>query len=359
VNPILSRRRLLQATAATAGAAAFAGRFAPAAGAQDAKLKFVWSPKATDNPVFAVAQKGGEIRSTELGDVEFVWVGPSNTDAVLQASLLDDAITAGCDGMGISCNDATVLLPVIDRATAAGIPVITWDSDSDQSTRLSFYSIDGAAAATAGATRFAEVMKDNPTKTYALLSGNAGAPNLEQRITDVRAVLDLPENGLEYVTTLFCNDDPALGQTLMEDQLTATPDLGGFFLIGGWPLFADTAGMTKFLAGTAAGTLKCVAWDTLSMQLPLLENGTVQGLIGPKYFGGGYDGIGIMYDHVKYGIELPPFIDSGFDLLTTPEDAAAFATKWETQNFVPEGGSKFGLGNADAYASPGASPQAS
>ena len=59
------------------------------------------------------------------------------------------------------------------------------------------------------------------------------------------------------------------------------------------------------------------------MQLPLLENGTVQGLIGQKYFGWGYDGIGIMYDHVVHGIALPPFIDSGFDLLTTPEDAAA------------------------------------
>ena len=95
---------------------------------------------------------------------------------------------------------------------------------------------------------------------------------------------------------------PSSGQQLMEDQLTATPDLGGFFLIGGWPLFADTAGMTQFLAATAAGTLKCVAWDTLSMQLPLLENGTVQGLIGQKYFGWGYDGIGIMYDHVVHGI---------------------------------------------------------
>jgi ribose transport system substrate-binding protein len=355
VNPILTRRRFLQATAATAGAAAFAGRLAPAARAQD-KLKFVWSPKATDNPVFAVAQKGGEIRSGELGDVEFVWVGPSNTDAQLQASLLDDAITAGCDGMGISCNDATVLQPVIDRATDEGIPVITWDSDSPDSKRLSFYSIDGDAAATAGAQRFVEVMKDNPTHTYALLSGNAGAPNLEGRIAAVRAVLDLPESGLEYVTTLFCNDNTALGQQQMEDQLTATPDLGGFFLIGGWPLFGDTASMTKFHAATAAGTLKCVAWDTLSMQLPLLEDGTVQGLIGQKYFGWGYDGIGIMYDHVKFGIELPAFIDSGFDLLTTPEQATEFAKKWETQNFVPEGGSKFGLGDASAY---GAAPQPS
>jgi ribose transport system substrate-binding protein len=345
VNPSLSRRKFLQASAATAAAAVAAGRFGQAARGQDLPV-FVWSPKATDNPVFAVAEAGGKIRSEELG-VDFRWVGPPNTDAVLQASLLDNAITAGCDGMGISCNDATVLLPVIDRATAAGIPVITWDSDSDQSTRLSFYGIDGDAAATAGADEFVKAMADNPTKTYVLLSGNAGAPNLEGRITAVRAVLD--QTDLEYVTTLFCNDDAVLGQTLMEDQLTAMPDLGGFFLIGGWPTFVDTAGMTNFHAATAAGTLKCVAWDTLPIQLPLLENGDVQALIGQKYFGWGYDGIGIMYDHVVHGIALPPFINSGFDLLTTPEDAVAFAEKWETQNFVPEDGSPFGNGDASAY----------
>ncbi len=347
MNPSLSRRKFLQATAATAGAAVATSMLGSVASAQEPKLKFVWSPKATDNPVFAVAEQGGKIRSEELGDVEFVWIGPPNTDAKLQADLLDAAITAGCDGMGISCNDATVLLPIIDRATAAGIPVITWDSDSPDSTRLSFYSMDGDAGATAGAELFVEAMANNPTRTYVLLSGNAGAPNLEGRITAVRAVLD--QTDLEYVTTLFCNDDAVLGATLIEDQLTAMPDLGGIFFIGGWPLFGDVNAMPQFLAATAAGTLKAVSWDTLWMQLPLLENGTVQGLIGQKYFGWGYDGIGIMYDHVKHGIALPPFVDSGFDLLTTPEQAVDFAKKWETQDFVPEGGSKFGNGDASVY----------
>jgi ribose transport system substrate-binding protein len=349
VNPSLSRRKFLQVSAATAGAVALSSMVGPVASAQDKKYKFVWSPKATNNPVFAVAEQGGKIRSEELGDVEFVWIGPPNTDAQAQADMLDAAITAGCDGMGISCNDATVLKPIIDRAMDAGIPVITWDSDSPDSKRLSFYSFENDSAATAGAQRFVEVMQDNPTKTYVLLSGNAGAPNLEARIAAVRAVLDLPESGLEYVTTLFCNDDQVLGAQMIEDQLTAMPDLGGIFFIGGWPLFGDVNAMPQFLAATAAGTLKAVAWDTLWMQLPLLEDGTVQGLIGQKYFGWGYDGIGIMYDHVKHGIALPSFIDSGFDLLTTPEQAVEFAKKWETQNFVPEGGSKFGLGDASAY----------
>jgi ribose transport system substrate-binding protein len=349
VNRTFSRRRFLQTSAAVTGAALTYGALGRSVvRAQESMPKFVWSPKATNNPVFAVAEAGGKIRSEELG-VDFQWVGPANTDAVEQASLLDAAITAGCDGMGISCNDANVLLPIIDRAIDAGIPVITWDSDSEQSKRLSFYSIDGDAAATAGANVFLEAMAANPTKTYVLLSGNAGAPNLEGRISAVQAVLQAPDTGLEFVTTLFCNDDPVLGATLIEDQLTAMPDLGGIFFIGGWPLFGDVNAMPQFLAATAAGTLQAVAWDTLPMQLPLLENGTVKGLIGQKYFGWGYDGIGIMYDHVVHGIELPPFIDSGFDLLTTPEDAVAFAEKWETQNFVPEGGSPFGNGDASVY----------
>jgi ribose transport system substrate-binding protein len=353
VNPSLSRRRFLQASAATAGALALTSLagpgMVPIASAQDKKYKFVWSPKATNNPVFAVAEQGGKIRSEELGDVEFVWIGPPNTDAQAQADMLDAAITAGCDGMGVSCNDATVLKPIIDRAMDQGIPVITWDSDSPDSKRLSFYSFENESAATAGAERFVEVMQDNPTKTYVLLSGNAGAPNLEARIAAVQAVLQKPESGLEYVTTLFCNDDPVLGATLIEDQLTAMPDLGGIFWIGGWPLFGDVNAMPQFVAAAEAGTLKSVAWDTLWMQLPLLENNIVQGLIGQKYFGWGYDGIGIMYDIVKHGITVPDFIDSGYDLLTTPEQAVEFAKKWETQNFVPEGGSPFGKGDASVY----------
>ena len=134
MNPELTRRRFLQATAATAGAAAFAGRFATGAKAQDKKYKFVWSPKATDNPVFAVAREG---RQDPLDRARRCRVRVGR------------ALQHGCRAAGLRCSmrhhrrmrrhghlvqRCHVLLPVIDRATAAGIPVITWDSDSDQST---------------------------------------------------------------------------------------------------------------------------------------------------------------------------------------------------------------------------------
>lgn len=325
---------LLQACIAPQGAAPSQ---APAAAGK--RYTFVWSPKATNNPVFDVARSGGQMRAEELGDVDFQWVGPADADAQKQVQLLDDWVSKGCDGMGISCNDADALKPVIDRAMGKGIPVITWDSDSPDSKRLSFYSIDSEKAATAGANLFVEVMKDNPNRTYSLLTGVPGAPNLEERIKFVRAVLD--KTDLTLVSTEACNDDIQKGAEVVEARMTATPDLGGWFFIGGWPLFGDIKAMPKLLA--AKGKTKVVTWDTLEAECQDLIDGVLQGLIGQKYFGWGYDGVGIMYDIVKHGKSYPAFVDSGFDLVSTPEQATEFLAKWKSQNFK-SGPSPFGNG---------------
>lgn len=309
----------------------------PAAGGR--KLTFVWSPKATNNPVFDVAKVGGQMRAQELADVDFQWVGPADADAQKQVQLLDDWVSRGCDGMGISCNDADALKPVIDRAMGKGIPVITWDSDSPDSKRLTFYSFDNDKAATAGANLFVDVMKNQTNRTYSLLTGVPGAPNLEARIKAVRAVLD--KTDLKLISVEACYDDIQKGAEVVENRMTATPNLGGWFFIGGWPLFGDIKAMPKLLA--AKGKTMVVAWDTLQAECQDLIDGVVQGLIGQKYFGWGYDGVGIMYDIVKHKKTFPAFIDSGYDLVTTADQARDFIARWQSQNFKT-GASPFGNG---------------
>jgi ribose transport system substrate-binding protein len=328
----------LAACSAGASPSVSAGASGPATGT---RLKFVWSPKATNNPVFDVAKVGGQKRATELGDVDFQWIGPANADAQAQVAQLETVVSEDCDGLGLSCNDADALKPVIDRAVDKGIPVITWDSDSPDSKRLTFYSFDTKAAATAGAELFVEVMKGNPNRTYALLTGVPGAPNLEERITHVRAVLDKPENDLQWIATEACNDDIQKGAEVVEARMTASPDLGGWFFIGGWPLFGDINAMPKLLA--AKGKTKVVTWDTLEAECQDLIDGVVQGLIGQKYYGWGYDGVGIMYDIVKHKKQYPAFVDSGFDLVSTPEQAQQFLDSWKNQSFEADP-NKFGKG---------------
>ncbi len=99
--------------------------------------------------------------------------------------------------------------------------------------------------------------------------------------------------------------------------------------------------MPKLLA--ANGKTKVVTWDTLEAECQDLIDGVVQGLICQKYFGWGYDGVGIMYDIVKHKKTFPAFIDSGFDLVSTPDQAKDFLARWKSQNFKM-GPSPFGNG---------------
>ncbi|MFC1465154.1 MAG: substrate-binding domain-containing protein [Candidatus Brachytrichaceae bacterium NZ_4S206] len=338
----VSRRTFLRAAGIGASAVALASCAAPppAAAPQAAQpttapaeekkpLTFVWSPKAVNNPVFDVARRGAQDKAKELG-ITVEWIGPESADAQKQAELLDAAIARKVDGMGISCNDPDALKPVIDRAMDAGIPVITWDSDSPASKRITFYSLDNEAAARKAGEIMVELLKDSQNKTYAILTGVPGAQNLEARIKAFREVAD--PAGLQWVATDPCNDDIQKGIEVVENRLTANPDLAGYFMAGAWPLFGDINAMPKFQAAAKAG-MKVVAWDILENELKLLKEGLVHALIGQKFYGWGYDAVGILYDIVVNKKEYPPFVDTGFDLVRTPEEADVFLKKWETGNW--------------------------
>jgi ABC-type sugar transport system, periplasmic component len=268
-------------------------------------------------------------KAKELG-ITVEWVGPESADAQKQAELLDAALARKVNGMALSCNDPDALKPVIDRAMDAGIPVITWDSDSPDSKRITFYSLDNEAAAKKGAEVMVELLKDSPNKTYAILTGVPGAQNLEARIRAFREVAD--PAGLQWVATDPCYDDIQKGVEVVENRLTANPDLGGYFMAGAWPLFGDINAMPKFQAAAKAG-MKTVAWDILENELKLLKEGLVHALIGQKFYGWGYDAVGILYDIVVNKKTYPPFVDTGFDLVRTPEEADRFLKKWETGNW--------------------------
>ncbi len=341
-NSRISRRNFLRAAGIGAGAVALASCAAPPPAAQPSAqqpvttpetgkkpLTFVWSPKAVNNPVFDVARRGAMDKAKELG-ITVEWIGPESADAQKQAELLDAAIARKVDGMGISCNDPDALKPVIDRAVDAGIPVITWDSDSPNSKRITFYSLDNEAAARKGAEIMVELLKDSPNKTYAILTGVPGAQNLEARIRAFREVAD--PAGLKWVATDPCNDDIQKGIEVVENRLTANPDLAGYFMAGAWPLFGDINAMPKFQAAAKAG-MKVVAWDILENELKLLKEGLVHALIGQKFYGWGYDAVGILYDIVVNKKQYPPFVDTGFDLVRTPEEADVFLKKWQTGNW--------------------------
>jgi ribose transport system substrate-binding protein len=297
-------------------------------------LRLAWVHKSLGNPVFDLGSKGAQAKVHELSangpyNIELISVGPVAADAVEQARVIEDLIARRVDGIAVSCNDPTACVDPINRAAAAGIPVMTWDSDAPDSQRFTYLAIDNYRAGQEGARLLVEAIR--PHGKVAMLTGVPGALNLEERARGFRdALAAYPE--VELVATVFSNEDISRGVQGVEEVMQAHPDLRGWFFVGMWPLFADRGSMPLWEAATRAGTLKTVAFDTLPVELNLLRDGYLTALIGQKYWGWGYDSIQIVYDRIVADTTYPPFIDTGLDIVTA-KNVDAMIRAWETNDF--------------------------
>src|SRR3954470_16033173 len=98
--------------------------------------KFRIVPKAMNNPFFDVARDGCMKRAKELGNVECIYKGPVEHEPATQAQIIQDFVTQKVDGLAISVADVASMTKSIEAATAAGIPVVTFDADAPGSKRL-------------------------------------------------------------------------------------------------------------------------------------------------------------------------------------------------------------------------------
>jgi ribose transport system substrate-binding protein len=297
-------------------------------------LTLAWVPKNLGNPVFDHGYRGAVQKAAELSaagpyQVEVVVVGPTSADAVEQARVIDDLVSRRVDGIAVSCNDPTACADPINRAVAAGIPVMTWDSDAPESERFTFLSIDNYAAGRKAAELLLAAIGD--TGKVAIITGVPGGLNLEQRVAGFREVI-AAQPGITIVAEVATNEDISRGVQGVEEVMQAHPDLRGWFFAGMWPLVADRGAMPLWEEATQAGRLKTVSFDTLPFQLELLREGYLEALIGQKYWGWGYDSIQIVYDQIVGQGQFAPFIDTGVDIVTA-NNVDAMIRAWETNDF--------------------------
>jgi ribose transport system substrate-binding protein len=298
-------------------------------------LTIAWVPKSLGNPVFDLGLQGAQARAEELSAngpirVELIVVGPASADAVEQARLIDDLIARGVDGIAVSCNEPTACVDPIDRAVAAGIPVMTWDSDSPDSGRFTFLSIDNYAGGQQAADLLATAI--GGAGEVAVLTGAPGALNLEERVNGFRDRLASTYPGIQIVRIVASHEDITVGVQGVEETMQAHPSLDGWFFAGMWPLFADRGSMPLWEASAREGTLKTVAFDTLPLELELLRDGYLEALLGQKYWRWGYDSVQIVYDHIVNNQTYPSTIDTGLDIVTR-NNVEAMTQMWETNDF--------------------------
>ncbi len=248
-----------------------------------------------------------------------------------QARAMEDMIAQGVDAIGVSCNDPDGCIDPINKAVAAGIEVMTWDSDAPDSDRFTYLGVSNYDGGRAAADLLVRSMGEEGR--VALLTGVPGALNLEERIRGFTDVITENYPNIEIVTTVACYDDINQGVQVIEETMQAHPDLTGWFFVGLWPLFADRGSMPLWEEAAASGNLTTIVFDTLPVELEYMKDGLVQGLVGQKYWGWGYDTVQMIYDRLVEGAEYDDWTDSGMDIVT-PNNVDAMIEAWETSDFT-------------------------
>jgi ribose transport system substrate-binding protein len=283
------------------------------------RLRFAVIPKSLDIPVFNYAKVGAERKAKELGDVEILWNAPTNPDQLKQKEVLESYITQRVDGIAISSLNGDFLTGTIDRAIAAGIPVVTWDSDAPKSKRLAFYGVDDFAS---GRIMGEQAIRLLDGKGKIAIITSVGATNLQRRLDGVRDAL-AKAPAIEVVEVFDIKEDSVRCAEIMATGTKRYPDLAAWLSVGGWPVFTRNA-----TASIDPSKTKVISFDTIQPALDLLREGRVTVLLGQKYFGWGSETVQLLYD-IKHGKNPPsPIVDSGVDVVTK-DNVDAYAATWK------------------------------
>lgn len=131
---IASRERTMdrrQALKVIGGAAAMAGAGFPGLAFAQAQKEMVTVVKIAGIPWFNAVEKGIQKGAKDF-NINATMVGPANVDPAQQVKLLEDLIAKKVDVIGLVPLDVKVCEPVLKRAQAAGIKVVTHEGPEQE-----------------------------------------------------------------------------------------------------------------------------------------------------------------------------------------------------------------------------------
>lgn len=125
--------------------------------------------------------KGMEAAKAEIADVDASWQSPPGAQPTHadQKAVFEQVLASNVDGIAVSPIEASAFAPVIDAAVEKGIPVITFDSDSEKSKRLVYLGTNNYEAGRR-AGEMAVKLLPNGGKFVAFV-GNMSAQNARDR----------------------------------------------------------------------------------------------------------------------------------------------------------------------------------
>jgi ribose transport system substrate-binding protein len=305
-------------------------------------LRIAMIAKSSSNPAFLSARTGAEDRARELSvqvgaPIEIVWLTPAQEDGQVQAQRILQAVNERVDAILVSCSDDQKVSDAIDDAVARGVAVMTFDSDAPRSRRFSYCGVDDFKLGERVMSELAGLLpaKSKSPIQVAVLAGSKGAPNLRRRVEGVMAEAGRHPQ-LKVVGTFFHTETPQDASAELLRAQAAHPEIAGWAMVGGWPLYNKTL-LSDLESDGGRARYKMVSVNAFPPQLVYVEKGFAPVLLAQPTYRWGAVGVDSIVAKLVQKKDVPTLIP--MDLVrVTAADLGSWARQLKAWGFgdVPD-----------------------
>lgn len=253
--------------------------------------------------------------------VRFEFTGPQNYDAKAERDALDQAVQKKASGILLGVTDPALLKDSIDKATAAGIPVVTIDSDAPSSTRLFFIGTNNYQAGFTGGQRLAQEMKGKGNVVVFTMPDQS---NLQDRLRGYKdALLKTPDIKITRVVDI--QGDPRIAFDTTTQIVGKERDKVDAFVCLEAQSGKEVAGVLNsyHVSGKVV-----IAMDTDQETLDDIQKGAIAATIAQKPYTMAFVGMQMLdnlYHHKPAALDtdwskdsfspIPSFVDTGSGMI--------------------------------------------
>jgi ribose transport system substrate-binding protein len=182
--------------------------------------------KSLSNPAIWNIADAAEVEAARLGIKLTVLSSMGFSALEDQIKQVEDMIQQRVDLIGLQPVDSKGVIPVIQDANRAGIPVITVDTGADGGNLVTYIATDNYFAGKQAADWMIQMLGGKGK--VAMIEGTPGSMQGRQRMEGFHEVIKANPN-MNLAVSIPANFERAKGMAVMEDILTAHPDLKGVF----------------------------------------------------------------------------------------------------------------------------------
>jgi ribose transport system substrate-binding protein len=262
--------------------------------------------KGSQHQFWQAVQKGATDEAAKLG-ATITYEGPASESEVdKQLTMLQTALDKKPAAICFAALDSKAATPLLEKAQAAGIPVVGFDSGVDSEIPVTTVTTDNLAAAGEAADKMAELIGD-AGKVAVIVHDQTSRTGIDRRDGFLQQ-MEAEHPNIEVVAVEYGAGDPVKSADFAKAIMTKNPDLKGFFGANE----GSIKGVLNALKETGnEGKIVAIGYDSGQQQIDAIKAGTQAGAITQNPIGIGAKCVSAAMDAID-GKSMEKIIDTGF-----------------------------------------------